>query len=191
MMRVDQIFIGRVYVLTPWIFVGACCFVLPQIWGPIFFLVFLPLAYQVGRTVSFFTLLLCGQAEALGRWLVIDKYNRMDRKKRHTPDKWVLVKYTENGATYHHISAYWNHRFIESEWLKQSNEIKSASLVDGTFNFQDSHGTLYECKTDRYGASNLCLIYYDEIQKSSEYPGLTCEILTMDAKLIDLFPRRI
>ena len=118
---------------------------------------------------------------SLQHWLT--KGNRMSV---YTPDKWVVVKLTNNdNETHYRVFANWYGGYLGSDSWKLNSGITNATLVDNVYEFAGSSGSMYKCYENGYGTSGYgqnVLTHLIEDAKES----ITIEVMSEDTDFLEL-----
>jgi hypothetical protein len=103
----------------------------------------------------------------------------------NTPDKWVVIKITnQSNETHYRVFACWYGGYIGSDSWQMNSGITKVNLVNNFYEFIGSSGSVYRCHINSYGTSGYGQsVLNNFINKSEE---LTIEVMPEDTDYITL-----
>lgn len=97
----------------------------------------------------------------------------------HTPDKWLLVKYTDEktGNTGYKVFGSWSGGYLDSDAWRISSQIERFIVVDNYFHFHGASSSTYRCHKEMYGATAYGHQILSMIEKTAIKGVIDVEIL--------------
>lgn len=105
----------------------------------------------------------------------------------YNPDKWMLVKLTNNEGKFHHrVFAVWSGSYTTGDSWKLNSGITKILEDEDFYKFEGSSGSVYHCRKGMYGSTGYGHSVIRNIVEESKDIGLVIEILEDPENIFDI-----
>jgi hypothetical protein len=104
----------------------------------------------------------------------------------YTPDRWVIVKIVTPENRLYKVFASWYGGYNGSDSWKMNSGITQARLVDDSWEFDGSSGSVYSCHKDAYGTNGYGGHVLQNFIDKMPGQGATMEIMSRDTDWANL-----
>ena len=105
--------------------------------------------------------------------------------KTYNPDKWVVIKLTNQAnAPHYRVFACWYGGFTGSDSWQMNSGVTQVKLVNDTYEFSGSSGSLYRCRKNIYGTSGYGQGVLSNLINTAK--EVTIEVMPKDTDFIKL-----
>ncbi len=98
----------------------------------------------------------------------------------YTPDRWCVIRIPSPKETIYKVFASWGGGYGGSDSWKLNSGITQAVLVEGTWEFEGSSGSVYKCRVGSYGTNNYGHGVLDSMIRDAKTAGIDIDILDED-----------
>jgi hypothetical protein len=95
----------------------------------------------------------------------------------YTPDRWCVVRIPGEREIIYKVFASWSGGYAGSDSWKLNSGITRATLVDDTWDFEGSSGSVYRCRVGSYGTNGYGAGVLDSMIRRGHEAGVGIEIL--------------
>lgn len=105
----------------------------------------------------------------------------------YTPDKWVMLKFINDGKAFYKILASWGGSYTHGQSWKLNSGCTSVEEDGDYFLFHGYSGSVYECHKRGYGMTGYAMEIYNKFQKDvAGAEGVTMELLPEETNFMEI-----
>lgn len=104
----------------------------------------------------------------------------------YTPNKWAVVKVSQNGETHYRVFACWYGGFTLGNSWKLNSGITQATFEEDCYHFEGSSRSVYVCHKDSYGTSTYGNTVLNTLIQDASKNGTIIEILPEHTNFLEL-----
>lgn len=103
------------------------------------------------------------------------------------PDRWVLLKFNNNGNVFYKILASWYNGFAQGDSWRLNSGVDRVEKHGNTYLFYGSSGSIYQCNENTYGMSAYTSgILYNLQEKVKHADGVSLELMPEETNFMEL-----
>jgi hypothetical protein len=98
----------------------------------------------------------------------------------YRPDRWTVLRIHATGQIIYKVFASWSGGYAGSDSWKLNSGITRATLVEDSWEFDGSSGSVYSCHKDSYGTNGYGGAVLSNLLLQAEKRGMQIDVLTKD-----------
>ena len=98
----------------------------------------------------------------------------------YRPDRWTVIRIHATDQIIYKVFASWYGGYMGSDSWKLNSGIVRAALVDDSWEFDGSSGSVYSCHKDAYGTNGYGGHVLSGLLQQAEKQGIQIDVLSKD-----------